>query len=104
MLRHPYVQLRITVENTFLHFFVRNSRPALQDTTSAKVRLPAGQGNIGLKNVKKRLQLLYPYDHELNIAEEAGSFSVYLKLRLIEKTPSSEHNEVRKPVKEYAVG
>jgi hypothetical protein len=37
---------------------------------------------IGLTNVKKRLQLLYPGSHELDISEDGTIFSVRLKLQL----------------------
>ena len=96
MLAHPYVKLSIAIENNVLHFCIRNSRPPLQETVTAK-------GNIGLKNVRKRLELLYPFDHELNIVEEPESFTVSLKLRLIDVMASSETGEVIKPIKEYAV-
>ena len=39
-------------------------------------------GSIGLKNVRKRLQLLYPGTHELNIVNEPESFIVFLKIQL----------------------
>lgn len=39
-------------------------------------------GGIGLKNVKRRLELLYPGKHELNIKEEGGVFSIGLKLKI----------------------
>ncbi|MEO8712736.1 MAG: histidine kinase [Parafilimonas sp.] len=43
--------------------------------------LPKSSG-IGLKNVKKRLQLLYPDRHELKIIEETYSFLVTLKIKI----------------------
>ncbi|MCZ4245852.1 sensor histidine kinase [Pedobacter punctiformis] len=39
-------------------------------------------GGIGLENSKKRLQLLYPDKHELQIQEEGNRFKVLLKLDL----------------------
>jgi sensor histidine kinase YesM len=35
---------------------------------------------IGLENLKKRLQLLYPYRHKLEIVKEEGLFTVNLEL------------------------
>jgi two-component system, LytTR family, sensor kinase len=37
-------------------------------------------GGIGLQNVQKRLQLLYPGRHELNIHAEENSFAITLKI------------------------
>ena len=37
---------------------------------------------IGLENVKKRLQLLYPYAHQLNIRQTKNQFKVQLSLQL----------------------
>ncbi len=39
-------------------------------------------GGIGLKNVKRRLELLYPLKHDLQIVDEPGSFRVTLILQL----------------------
>lgn len=40
------------------------------------------EGGIGLENVKKRLDLLYPKQHELAINEEKESYSILLKIKL----------------------
>ena len=96
MLSDPYVKLCITIEDNFLHLFITNSRPAIADATIAK-------GNIGLRNVKKRLELLYPLDHELNIVEEPGSFSVFLKIRLITSQVAPKTGEHIKQGEEYAM-
>jgi hypothetical protein len=37
---------------------------------------------IGLENVRKRLELLYPNAHKLNIKSDNGSYVVYLSLQL----------------------
>lgn len=39
-------------------------------------------GGIGLKNVKRRLELLYPQQHELTIGEDDGKYSVHLSLKI----------------------
>jgi hypothetical protein len=96
MLTHPYVRVSITIENNIAHFFVSNSRPQVQDSGTTR-------GNIGLNNVKKRLQLLYPFDHELNIVEEPGSFTVFLRIKLMDRTVPNNPDEEIKSVEEYAV-
>lgn len=42
---------------------------------------------IGLKNVRKRLELSYPGGHELDIRPDSNIFEVYLKLSLHAKDP-----------------
>ena len=96
MLSHPYVNLRITVENNMLHFFIMNGQPTRTEAASAR-------GKIGLKNVKKRLQLLYPAAHELNIVSEPESFTVYLKIQLHEMTTSPASNKEIKSTAAYAM-
>ncbi len=38
---------------------------------------------IGLKNVRKRLELLYPDNHTLEISQENGYYKVSLKLDIL---------------------
>ncbi|HET9745830.1 MAG TPA: histidine kinase, partial [Chitinophagaceae bacterium] len=97
MLTHPYVKLRIAIEGDMLHFELSNSRPQVHD-------LGMVRGNIGLKNVTKRLELLYPADHALDITVQKESFAVDLKIRLVDMADTTNTREIRKPVKEYAMG
>jgi hypothetical protein len=79
MLEHPFVNLNITIDGHYLYFLLSNSRP--DEVTLIQHKTP-----IGLNNVKKRLQLLYPAAHELKIAESTGSFEVFMKICLEETT------------------
>ena len=96
MLAHPWVKLQMTIENNTLHFSVSNSRPPEAETQLKK-------GNIGLKNVKKRLELLYPGTHELNIVSKPESFFVYLKVPLQETKDYVAINEEIKTANAYAM-
>jgi len=42
-------------------------------------------GGIGLKNVRKRLELLYPGSHQLDIDQRDGIFTVFLTIRFTDK-------------------
>jgi len=75
MLTHPWVNLDIIIEEQNLYFNLSNSKPTLTgEKTITK--------GLGLRNVKKRLAILYPGTHELNISDDVMSFSIELKVPL----------------------
>jgi two-component system, LytTR family, sensor kinase len=71
-------QVDIDVSRTNGEFFFTVANTV--DDTS--VATPELVGGIGLKNVKRRLELLYPGKHSLNIREEEGWFKVDLRLKV----------------------
>jgi len=42
----------------------------------------SNDGGIGLSNVKRRLELLYPQQHELKISDGKGWFDVQLSIKM----------------------
>ena len=77
MIIKPFIKMVITCEKDELAFLLTNSKPE-SSVTSSKI------GGIGIKNVKKRLQLLYPESHELNIVDERETFTIFLKIQIKE--------------------
>jgi two-component system LytT family sensor kinase len=75
MLTHPWVKLDINIENQSLDFKISNNKPEGNNETIIKK-------GIGLNNVKKRLQLLYPGSYSLNIIENEMSYDVSMKIAL----------------------
>jgi hypothetical protein len=67
-----YVRIRLNVVGDKLEFSVNNSKHA-----RAEKKANAGLG-IGLHNVRRRLELLYPEKHELAITEGEKEFEVRL--------------------------
>ncbi|MEO6290049.1 MAG: histidine kinase [Ginsengibacter sp.] len=94
MLEHPWVNLNITVDGLSLLFLLSNNRPEVEV-------MDYRNGHIGLKNVKKRLQLLYPNRNELNIEEGTNSFQVFMKIRLGETNVLER--DVKTETMDYAV-
>lgn len=70
------IDIRLGLENTKLHFFVHNR---YNETGTWEKDKTSG---IGLTNVKRRLNLLYPNSHSLQITKEEGWFSVLLEINL----------------------
>jgi LytS/YehU family sensor histidine kinase len=68
----PVIVIRLHVNPERLQFDVEN-RIFRSDIT----HLPAEPG-MGLKNVKRRLELLYPGKHELKITDEGDRFRAEL--------------------------
>ena len=103
MIAHPWVKLRINIDSNVFRFTITNSKPSTSEAVSAKGCLPNRQGNIGLKNVTKRLELLYPGRHECNIISEIDSFTVNLTIQLQDvATPAATDDKI-KPSGEYAL-
>lgn len=75
-----YIDINIKVtDNGMIEFECENSFLSLGNTT----KLSKG---IGLQNVKKRLQILYPDAHELIIKESDELYTVILKMQLKKDT------------------
>ncbi|HEV3412962.1 MAG TPA: histidine kinase [Puia sp.] len=70
------IDIRLKLENSQLNFYVRNRYNENMDWERDKT------SGIGLTNVKRRLNLLYPNCHSLEISKADGWFSVLLKLNL----------------------
>jgi hypothetical protein len=80
LLNDPKVKLSIRVEDDNLFFELMNNKP-LGTEQSMK---PNGKGGIGLKNARKRLELLYPGQHQLKIESTEATFSVRMKINIVE--------------------
>jgi len=74
-----YVKVKIETDNSNLHFEICNSKPVNGSEVSRQKNY---QGGIGLINVQKRLNLLYPRKHKLTIGSEGNEFKVALDINL----------------------
>jgi hypothetical protein len=71
-----FVNIKISIVETNLFSKIENSRnPMLK-------REESHSNGVGLKNVRKRLDLIYPEKHMLNIDKKEKTFSVNLTLQL----------------------
>ena len=80
-----WLQIQLMVNANELIFKVENSKPELPNSEPAT--------GIGLPNIAKRLQLIYPNCHQLRQLNGAGTYLVTLKLDLTNQNP--------KPVTQY---
>ncbi|HEY0680439.1 MAG TPA: sensor histidine kinase [Chitinophagaceae bacterium] len=103
MITQPWIKLNIKIEDKRLHFIIRNSQPTTNKSETAKAGQPNKQGNIGIKNVTKRLGLIYPGIHELNIVSEPESYAVHLSLQLVDIKDHAAISDEIKPLNEYAM-
>ncbi len=67
------ILLRINLDETHLHLFVENKKHILNRDSG---------GGIGLNNVKRRLDLLYPNKYTLNIRDKADTYTSELSIIL----------------------
>lgn len=69
-----YVDLSFKVKNNILEFQCKNPKPIMpvKNTT----------GGLGFRNIHRRLELLYPNRHQLEIVEDDNTYIVNLRLDL----------------------
>ena len=73
---NPYLKIYIEIKEKKVYFAVENDTPIDPNKKESQY------GGIGIDNAKKRLCLLYPDKHELNIQGKGDTFIVELKLDL----------------------
>lgn len=67
------IGIDLMVEKGHLFFSIKNNKNTEHKT---------GTNGLGLKNVKRQLELIYPDQYQLDISESQNSFSVTLKIQL----------------------
>jgi LytS/YehU family sensor histidine kinase len=71
----PWIKLLIRVRNNSFEFEASNSiPPANWNDNEIK-------GGVGLSNIKRRLELIYPKNHQLDIRKENGIFFIRLLIQ-----------------------
>jgi two-component system, LytTR family, sensor kinase len=73
---NPFVKIKIEVLQNDLIFEIENSKGKTSEINDSKYK------GIGIENVKKRLGLIYPNMHSLNISETENIFKVILQIKL----------------------
>jgi hypothetical protein len=91
MPEQPWINLHLGVKNDELSMKLINGKPPCTGK---------GSPGIGIVNVRKRLELLYPGAHELQINEEEEMFIVNLKLKLTPEHMMAIKELNYEPVKE----
>ena len=69
-----YVNLFVDVRHTDLFFKCVNSKPAVKAVSKS--------GGLGLANIKRRLELLFPSSHNLKIEDNSETYCVTLTLKV----------------------
>jgi LytS/YehU family sensor histidine kinase len=89
--KQNWISIKLKTGPEELLFSVANS------VSSNKTNDVVSYGGIGLKNVRRRLDLIYPEQYELDIQSSTESFEVSLKLKLPEPAFSKAVQKTRDP-------
>jgi len=87
-MKSPFIDIKILVKDNILKFSISNSN---KGETGIFESYKEG---IGLKNVKRRLELLYLRRHSLEIAQNSDIFDVYLTMELNDSGSKNSYNEI----------
>jgi sensor histidine kinase YesM len=66
-----FCNLHFNINSGKLYFTCVNSKPSV---------VMKSKGGLGIKNIERRLQLLYPGNHTLNVKDEVNSYTVQLTI------------------------
>lgn len=73
-MKDPFIHINITISNNTFFFHIKNDIDAMMEKREF--------GGIGLANTRKRLQLIYPGQHELTVNNDGKTFDIHLKIVL----------------------
>lgn len=76
---NAFVKINLLVMDNVLAMEIVNSKPELTIDQHKSVK---EDGGIGIQNVSRRLDILYPHRHKLRISESKKEYSVYLSIDL----------------------
>ena len=85
MIETARIELFIEIKNDWLEFRISNNLPPVSEKDNERIK-------IGLMNVQKRLLLLYPGKHKLDIQSTENLFTVSMKIKLDKQYAIREPN------------
>ena len=91
VLEHPWINLEVRVQQRELTMKLMNGKVAGASTSNP-------YHGIGINNVKRRLELLYPWKHDLTITDDEDVFIVNLRVQLELKRDFAAGLIVKQPV------
>lgn len=77
--RENRIEIRLRVERNYLKFEISNS------TSPLGTQQAVHYGGIGLKNVQRRLDLIYPGQYHLDLRNDDGVFQANLRVTLVQQ-------------------
>lgn len=83
-----WINITASLENNTIHFVVENAVP--------KITMPVRAGGIGLENLRRRLQLLYPGKHSFDVSRTERTFKAALSIQpepVVYQTVTTEEDE-----------
>ncbi|WP_410221304.1 sensor histidine kinase [Pedobacter sp.] len=87
MMEGAWINMVLEVNSNSIKFKVSNGKPIEQNETH-RIHF----GKIGLENVKKRLELIYPETHQFTIYDEEDMYVAILEITLNQATSLEEAN------------
>jgi LytS/YehU family sensor histidine kinase len=76
---NAFVKINLLIMGHVLALEIVNSKPEQIEDQQKSVK---EDGGIGIQNVSRRLDILYPHRHKLRISESKKEYSVYLSIDL----------------------
>jgi len=80
-IKNPWLNITLDIEDYSLIFKVENNKPVVDQTDETGYT-----EGIGLKNVRRRLDLIYPNGYQLNVENGKDLFSIKLSINLEPET------------------
>jgi len=77
-IKRGFVHIKMKLKDNEVELDIENSKPPLLSNSNPNQNK---SGGIGLENVKRRLKLLYPNRHVLNINDNPNSYKVFLNIQ-----------------------
>ena len=78
MIGASWIDINLRLEGERVHFQVSNSKPPVPASRSGRHTINVHR--VGLDNIRRRLELLYPANHTLTVADKPDVYTVHLTI------------------------
>ncbi len=88
-LENPWLSLQIGLEDEIMTMKLVNGKSPDAGACHSEAIIVKSTGGIGIHNVRKRLELVYPWRYKLTVTNDPDVFIVNLRIQLEKGKPST---------------